>query len=45
VNVGTSASSDTIGAGSQATAEVGVGTLSVEQVQATNLPDGISFTQ
>jgi hypothetical protein len=45
VNIGTSASSDTVGAGAQATAEVGVGTLSVEDVQATNLPNGITFTQ
>jgi|SRR5215469_11995972 len=45
VNIGTSASSDTVAAGATATAEVGVGTLSVEQVQATNLPDGITFTQ
>jgi hypothetical protein len=45
VNVGTSASSDTIAAGASATAEVGVGTLTVEDVQATNLPNGITFTQ
>lgn len=45
VNVGESASSDTVGAGASATAEVGVGSLTVQQVQATNLPDGITFTQ
>ena len=45
VNVGTSAQSDTVAAGAQATAEVGVGTLTVEDVQATNLPSGITFTQ
>ena len=45
VNVGTSAQSDSIAAGAAATAEVGVGTLSVEDVQATNLPNGITFTQ
>lgn len=45
VNIGTSAQSDSMTAGAQATAEVGVGTLSVEDVQATNLPNGITFTQ
>lgn len=45
VNVGESASSDTVGAGASVTAEVGVGSLTVQQVQATNFPDGITFTQ
>jgi hypothetical protein len=45
VNIGTSATADSLPAGASATAEVGVGTLSVEDVQATNLPNGITFTQ
>lgn len=44
VNIGESASSDTIGAGANVVAEVGVGTLTVQQVQATNTPNGITFT-
>jgi hypothetical protein len=44
VEVAESASSDTLSAGASATAEVGVGTLTVQDVQATTLPQGITFT-
>lgn len=43
VNIGESAKSDTLDALSKAYAEVGVGSLTVQQVKATNNPDGITF--
>ena len=45
VNIGTSVMADSVVPGTSATAEVGVGTLTVEDVQASNLPSGITFTQ